>query len=613
MKFFKFFGIAAVVAMVSLTSCNKDPKAEVDPTDGSYLSINIVSNPVSMTKAGGDQTTGDPNGTAIYEEGTTAENKVASVRFFFFKKGEPVACVYGDKNWIDYTPTEGGKQMPNVEKELSAVVVLKKAAADAAATTGNIAPDEVIVVVNPAKAAGLPTDKTALVSKAVLRGIEEDYTKTVGTDCGFVMSNTVYKNSDGNEVFSTSIDPGKNISTERAKAVANPIKIYVERCVAKVRVKYNVAKDYIEFGGKDGKCVVLKDATGKWAIKVKDPTSSDPKDSIQVFASIPGWDITAITKKGYLSKQINKDWAANLFCANKTTVSTPWTYDAYFRSYWAINPKDAGQEYHKYEGDEEYPLQKIDGATVLYTNENAAEDAKTGLQRPWPTQVMVPGTLVDENGNALTICEFAGDKFVAPLGNDGKPVFDDLKLQMVNLSNIYIRTDETTGGEKIQRYTKIGPDDVEIVTALSNGSALAGQDNKGRYNVELKIQTKVAKNYTLSNTKDSPKATEAQLNAALKQIGHAKVWNEGKTYWFFPIYHLGENNDPKTLEVGETGVVRNHIYDCSINRIGGFGTPIYDPDEPVYPEKPQDDDAFISATIEILSWRVVTTAVELVW
>ena len=90
----------------------------------------------------------------------------------------------------------------------------------------------------------------------------------------------------------------------------------------------------------------------------------------------------------------------------------------------------------------------------------------------------------------------------------------------------------------------------------------------------------------------------------MKELGSAKVWKDGYTYYYFDIKHLGN----------KIGVVRNHIYDANITKLTGLGTPVYNPDEIIYPEKPIDDEeTFIAAQINILSWRIVKNDVELDW
>jgi hypothetical protein len=73
------------------------------------------------------------------------------------------------------------------------------------------------------------------------------------------------------------------------------------------------------------------------------------------------------------------------------------------------------------------------------------------------------------------------------------------------------------------------------------------------------------------------------------------------TYYWLDIKHLGN-----TGSTTEYGVVRNHVYKVNITDITGFGTPIYDPNQDfIIPDKPEDIVTYVSAQINILSWRVV--------
>ena len=69
----------------------------------------------------------------------------------------------------------------------------------------------------------------------------------------------------------------------------------------------------------------------------------------------------------------------------------------------------------------------------------------------------------------------------------------------------------------------------------------------------------------------------------------------------------------QTNETATKGIVRNHIYKTTVTKIAGLGTPVYDPDQVIYPEKPEDNDHYIAAEIDILSWRIVENNYELKW
>ena len=98
------------------------------------------------------------------------------------------------------------------------------------------------------------------------------------------------------------------------------------------------------------------------------------------------------------------------------------------------------------------------------------------------------------------------------------------------------------------------------------------------------------------------------FNTLVKEIPGAKVWKSGLTYYYTDLRHLGAAETK-----GLYGVVRNHIYDVNINSVVGLGTPVYDPEEVIVPQKPDKDETYIAAEIKILAWRVVNNDTDLEW
>ena len=85
-----------------------------------------------------------------------------------------------------------------------------------------------------------------------------------------------------------------------------------------------------------------------------------------------------------------------------------------------------------------------------------------------------------------------------------------------------------------------------------------------------------------------------------------EIHNQGRTYYYTPIKHLG-----KPGSIAEYGIVRNHSYQVELNSIKGFGTPVYDPNKKIVPVVPSDDLTYLAAKISVLSWRVVSSTVDL--
>lgn len=593
----KFF--MPLVAAMLFASCSSDEPVAIpgdsdDVAGAKYLTVNLVSTPDNAgSKAGGDQSTGAEPGNATYEEGYASENKVNAVRFYFFDNDGNIAAVKANgNNYVDWSPvTEEDKDMPNVEKILSPTIVISTKA-------GDLLPTSIVAVINPNTEA-LGTENLTLTQ---LRNRTKDYVAAAtGTDGAFVMINSVY--SQNGEIAATAVSPDNYASTEEV-AKTKPVNIYVERCVAKVRV--TLGTDVQPTNG----LIALKDSEGK-AITVG--TGDDNK---QVYLKIGKWNITAETDKGYLSKHIDATWNASLFGGNEA-----WNYAPFFRSFWAINTNEAKQSWHNFDDIAANGGKDYDGelANSIYTNENAPQTLginanSTGAAVEPFTKVIIAGELVYEDGTPIEICKYAGAKIIGESNLK--------KLLLENLANngmiySYVTTEAGTS------YTSLKDEDVEFVTgihaALGNDTPTASESTQGRHYVYLQLSAVgAAKKWSKSDKKDQTDADRFlgdnatnDVNAYLaKQIGHAQIHKGGLTYYYFPIRHLGNGGE---TNAGYYGVVRNHIYNCTITKIAGLGTAVYDPKEVIYPEKPENEETFIAAHIKILSWRVVNNNVDLDW
>ena len=101
------------------------------------------------------------------------------------------------------------------------------------------------------------------------------------------------------------------------------------------------------------------------------------------------------------------------------------------------------------------------------------------------------------------------------------------------------------------------------------------------------------------------------LNAIFENVQPAKIWAAGGYYYVDIEHHAisvveGEGEDAVTVKKSEKALVRNHLYDIKITALSGLGTPVYDPDKIITPEKPDTDLSYIAAKINVLAWRVVS-------
>lgn len=368
------------------------------------------------------------------------------------------------------------------------------------------------------------------------------------------------------------------------EALNDPVQIHVERTVAKVRLNSSLSP----LSGTTDIFATSADASQK--------VNLDGTDT-EIFVKFLGWNTTAVASKTRLVKSINASWPKDLFGAE----TTPWNWSDYFRSFWAINADGVSYRYGTFMpgtesediADNIFQAQaktKFDKSEWVYVNENATDyaNAASGKDPVTPTKVIIAAQLVDKNGNPLEFAEYGSTR----------TTIDGLKKLFANNCGLY-KKENVDGSVK---FVKISPADLTIKTATEIG--MAGKDVAGRYKVYVQLAVDDNNKWYASNSPTATVISAETANNQLKSLGSAKVWKNGYTYYYFDIRHIGS----------KTGVVRNHIYDANITRLAGLGTPVYKPEEIIYPEKPDGDkDTFIAAQINILSWRIVNSDVELVW
>ena len=521
----------------------------------SYLAVNLVSSDVTRAQQG-------------YEDGDENENKVTSVRFYFFNGAGGAANVKltaagSYVNYYDWTPggadqTDDTNNSDDVESNLAATIVINT-------QSGDKVPQMMAAVINPT---GLDDASKSL---SQLRELSADCAVKELTDKGkFVMFNSVY-GANNAEVCAVPIT-SDNLQKKADLAKQHPVTIYVERNVAKVKTTIGVTF-----------------TNGKLALKDQDDKPI-LVDGQQVYLKIDDWNLTADTDKGRLVKKINPAWEGT------------W-WNGTHRSFWAINDMSAVNRYHKYVGN---PL-----TSPLYTNENAqtADINGTEGKTKSSTKVMINGTLCKEDGSAFTIVRHLGSYFADTPSTTETDNFKALKksilsqLRASGRNYYYAATVEGKPGR-----LELGVEDLKIIPVAQTPS----ENGKNCYVYAQLTDAAKAKTWYKSMDKDAEALNNtSEMDAALANkdiVDPALAWNSGMTYYYYEIKHLKNNNNQDMI-----GVVRNHVYDTRVTKIAGLGTPVYDPGLVIYPEKPEPNNHFIAAEIKILSWRLVSNDYELDW
>lgn len=602
-----FWGLLGVMVFSACSSDEIMPETDSPEMNGQdrFLSVQIANTTaVTRTRADHNQSLGDDDST--YEEGLDAENAVNKVRFYFFDANKNACPVKHDgTNFFDCTLKSGDKDMPNIEEKLEAVVVISTKEGDNADNLKSM-----VALINHE---GLNLGSESL-SLSALRDKVADYSSTTN---GFLMTSSVFGSE--NVDFCCEVEiPGSALRKSEDEAKENPVDVYVERVLAKVRLHTEWSNEMTKiedvlYGGKKYTAVKLKTAKGADG---KDVTVVEENEEKDVYVIFTGWEVTGTANVSYLFKQVNSEWTF--------TPSWAWNHPGYHRSYWALNPtSEQGFKLQYNKAYQDITAQigtagvttsspSYDG-TELYCQENAA-DNENGTKSTYNseqavsnyTQAVIAAVLVtvDENtkeASPVNLAKWVGKDYTE------KGVLNAM-LGTVD-TQIYIATTNNEGED--QSYRKIEADDVEIVSGETAGKADDESEDSKRYLSYLKLK-EGSRGLDFRNGGDhQTKYNSAQVDEILAAVPGAKVWRSGQTYYYTNIQHLNQND--KTGINGQYGVVRNHIYEIAINSVYGLGTPVLEREEILVPQHPKDDDTYLAAQINILSWRVVKQNVDLEW
>lgn len=657
MKMNKFFmGILGALALTACSSEEVIPDQKPLPGEGEprYMSVSIR-NANPGTRAEGDG--------KDFEAGFSSENDVKNIRFYFFDadgKAAPVKyegqnyydCIAKDKNDPEedpgqITPGNPGSDMPNVEKILNAVIVINSKTNEGDRNSIK----QMVAVVNYTNLGTANRDLDDLMS---IISSEENMRVGMFTDEGFVMTSSSFYD----EEYGCAVEiKDTDIKSTEELAKQNPVDVYVERVVAKVRVKTNWTNTKM-----DAPVTVTMDGKSYQAIPLSSningnttPIYTTNNGTERVYVIFKNWNLWWTAEQTYLFKNVG-NW----------DLKWNWNDPAYHRSYWAKNPANTKlSRYPHTHADKEIITSSVTDkayednyqAYSAYCLENAADDpnndgfkldynpAKETSNRTLVYLSAVLVTVKDGIATPLSLAEWAGYKYTE------ESVI--AAMFQPNQNVVYFRSDEPiksssgstenpdgstmTEGTATYKMIPLTIDNVKLVSGLGSGNANEEIENSERYLSYVNVNTEglfdakdgivVQKDKLYKKEGDKFVAYEGEIedvidevNNLLESIGGAKVWRDGNTYYYHDLHHLAPNSEDYNTK-GRYGVVRNHIYEVEINSVFGLGTPVLTPIdgednefwEDITPQQPKPDAYYLGARINILSWRVVPNNVKLEW
>ena len=509
--------------------------------------------------------------TRAFEDGKPAENTVANARFYFFdNSGNAVTVGKAGETDINYynvsNPSFSASDPTgdNVEETTTnAIVVLENK---------TVWPTQMVVVLNPPS-----TLDNASKSLTDLRGIAAGYdSKTSGA---FVMSNSVYIDGANGKVDAVNVEDHITNNLEAAKG--NPVTVYVERVLARVDV---ACTSNLETDKTDG--------TGTQQSEINGYSGQNGTNEIQ--AVIKGWTLANRNSQSHLLKSLST-WnnSTTFTVGNGSWAFTNWNDATNHRSYWAYTDDVTAD---KLENDSYDDIFKNNSTFVetAYCQENTDNGEATEL-------VAIAELQVD--GQKTDIAKYAG--------------------QYWTVNNLLTQFAEQILAGKI--YYKTNAGDPSTATALPATALKLRPRNSSEtgsvaaYEAVLDLKAAYQTGYTFYSDADGN--DELQLTEVQDILNDYKAlyWHEGKTYYHTTIKHTLNS-------LTKDGVVRNHLYKVNLTGVTGLGTPIPgtsstdpgddpdddDPDDkPIDPEDPKDENSYLAAEINILSWNVIGQNVEL--
>lgn len=560
------------LAVLAIAGCSKEEGPDGNSGDGSnevgYVAVNIVQPRSVSARAGeGTENTG-------FQNGTEAENTVTKGIFFIFNDDgtqqtcEPQVCELWSGKGTSTAPD------PEVERIYSAVLVVNNSKTDPSNTA-----KQIVCVLNPP--AKFVADKSL-----TLQNLRDSIGKyDACTPGAFIMTNSVYRSS-GAEICGAPVTSA-NIKGTNAEAVNNPVDIYVERVVAKVRAHAD------NFDNNAGATVTINQSATEAAAE---GTEVEKKLTIKVT----GIEIANIAQTSYLFK-----------CIDGFGINVYWMWDTQNRrSYWETMPAgdkiafdnqsyDQIVESSKNEDGSDFDISKASLEKYIQPNTPNIDDKS--LPR---TSILVTAQLLDGDKPADLV--YFGGKYYDTEGAK-KIIANFLKAK-----DYYKKTADN-------RYESFVPADFvwenkaanERLSWLRSYEVVAKLDPAKTYEIYQKIGEDDFEAVTDGTEVINGLLAGDETSGAPYK---ARVFTEGKCYYFVNIDHTSVANSRVTEAIEEhtyDGVVRNHIYDLTLSSIKGVGVPVFNPEDVIIPEVPSDEDTFfLAARVNVLDWRLVSQKVD---
>lgn len=545
--------LGALFAGAMLASCSSDEPlvngGEDNKTEGNlgYVAVNIVQ-PASVGSRAEDTPADD-----TFENGTPEENTAQYGLFFILDASNNII------NRQSVSLTGAGTGDPHVERVYNAVLVIDGVTNDSISKAKSLvcvlnAPDDL-------ESDQSITNLTQLKAKFANYGEHADNK--------FIMTNSVYNDASNNEVLAATI-AAENIKTSAQEARENAVDIYVERIVAKIRTK---AENFTNSGAKI-----------PWS------GTDAVNDSLSLKIKITGIEIANIAQKSYLFKNISG-----------ITETWNWSNPTNKRSYWEITKAPTGST-------QTYGNMSYNQIATSPDNFNIKSPLTEYVQPntdSLKTAVLVTAQLLKQDNSVMDSLVYIRGGYTTINGAK------NLVASFVATKKYWKEVSYAEGTETKTKYVQLSADDFEWNDSVSGVTTLK------RHEVLAQVKSTITGLKKFVGVSDAnptgyTNATVSEINTLLSTGDglkyKARVYTDGKCYYFVNIDQKGVVS---SLTISKPGVVRNHIYDLTLNSIKGIGVPVFDPNDVIIPEETDDEQLYyLAAQINVLAWKIVSQTVD---
>lgn len=566
--------LLAAMGAIMFASCSNDdvPQPGGENFEGEAvmnLSLKFAGNE-TKTKAWGEP--GNP-GDEDFKPGEGDESQINDVYVYYFNDDTDRKLIGSAKATFSTQTVVDGNIESKVEATVPAEVVQDLTADEKA---------HIIVVLNR------PASFNPASNQAYATSFNNALTIEAGTNAGFMMTSTNYYEDSKENHFKT-ID--KTYIAKKGTKPTKEAEVYVERVCGKVQLS----------------------------------TAAPIKVEADATAEVLGWELNVRNKKLYPVKVLNEENPdgnkpfTQLLPAEWSGADN-WNNDnaiTRFRSYWAKDPNYNNADGHTPTTPTSYSenftkinitdLESSIGSS-LYCLENTFSHLHQRRNETTTAVVLatyfpkdITGTWVLANNHSYSVKLYV-DNFLTGGAYTGTKIY--AKVETANFV-------EANGDHFTLAATG---------TKVEKGDIVYGADS-----YELQAATGVTLCSDNSGTVLTPEELTQLKNDFATYMTGASVYYNGYCYYEIPVRHFNDTEVPLAGkpgavgtnindegQLGRYGIVRNHWYQLTINKITQPGKPITT--DPVDPENKPDDpteEYAMNVTVKILKWAVRTQEVEL--